>query len=85
MRIERVAKGDTAVTADTALRLSPFCGNQPEFGMNLQHARHLNKAAKRQIYPASGPCRRPEKNHFLPLSGDADTHGGNKLSFKPPA
>jgi addiction module HigA family antidote len=45
-RIERLLKGDTAVTADTALRLSAFFGNTPEFWLNLQRAHDLAKASK---------------------------------------
>ena len=37
-RIERLVKGDTALTVDTALRLSTFFGNTPEFWMNLQRS-----------------------------------------------
>lgn len=44
-RIERLLKGDTAVTADTALRLSAFFGNTPEFWLNLQRAHDLAKAS----------------------------------------
>ncbi len=45
-RIERLVKGDTALTADTALRLSTFFGNTPEFWMNLQRAYDLTQARK---------------------------------------
>ena len=45
-RIERLVKGDTAVTADTALRLSAFFGNTPEFWLNLQRAHDLARASK---------------------------------------
>jgi addiction module HigA family antidote len=30
--------GETALTADTAMRLARFFGNTPEFWMNLQRA-----------------------------------------------
>ena len=43
-RIERLVKGETALTADTALRLSRFFGNTAEFWMNLQRAYDLNEA-----------------------------------------
>lgn len=46
-RIERLVKGDTALTADTALRLSAFFGNTPEFWLNLQRARDLAQARDR--------------------------------------
>jgi addiction module HigA family antidote len=45
-RIERLMKGDTAMTADTALRLSAFFGNSPEFWLNLQRAYDLARATK---------------------------------------
>ena len=45
-RIERIIKGDTALTADTALRLSAFFGNTAEFWLNLQRAHDLAAAAK---------------------------------------
>ena len=43
-RIERLVKGDTALTVDTALRLSTFFGNTPEFWMNLQRAYDIARA-----------------------------------------
>ena len=43
-RIERLVKGDTAVTVDTAIRLSTFFGNTPEFWMNLQRSYDLVRA-----------------------------------------
>ena len=45
-RIERLVKGETALTADTALRLSRFFGNTAEFRMNLQRAYDLDRARK---------------------------------------
>ncbi|MEW9808093.1 HigA family addiction module antitoxin [Mesorhizobium marinum] len=45
-RIERLVKGDTVLTADTALRLSAFFGNTPEFWLNLQRAHDLAMASK---------------------------------------
>lgn len=47
-RIERLVKGETALTADTALRLSRFFGNTAEFWMNLQRAYDLH-VARQQI------------------------------------
>ncbi len=37
-RIERLVKGETALSADTAMRLSKFFGNTAEFWLNLQRA-----------------------------------------------
>ncbi len=45
-RIERIVKGETALTADTALRLSAFFRNTPEFWLNLQRAYDLAQASK---------------------------------------
>ncbi len=43
-RIERLVKGETSLSADTAMRLATFFGNTPEFWMNLQRAYDLAKA-----------------------------------------
>ena len=43
-RIERLVKGDTALTVDTALRLSTFFGDTPEFWLNLQRSCDLARA-----------------------------------------
>lgn len=43
-RIERLLKGETSVTVDTAMRLSRFFGTTPEFWMNLQRAYDLARA-----------------------------------------
>lgn len=46
-RIERLVKGETAVTADTPLRLLRFFENTAEFWMNLQRAYDLYEAQER--------------------------------------
>jgi addiction module HigA family antidote len=43
-RIERLAREETPVTADTALRLGRYFGTGPEFWMNLQTAFDLSSA-----------------------------------------
>ena len=43
-RIERLAREETPVTADTALRLARYFGTTPEFWMNLQTACDLYDA-----------------------------------------
>ena len=43
-RIERLVKGETSVTVNTAIRLSKFFGTTPEFWMNLQRAHDLAQA-----------------------------------------
>ncbi len=40
-RIERLARGETRVTADTALRLARYFGTTPQFWMNLQAGHDL--------------------------------------------
>ena len=46
-RIERLVKGQTSMSADTAIRLSAFFGNSAEFWMNLQDAFDLHAARAR--------------------------------------
>ena len=43
-RIERLLKGETSLSVDTALRLSRFFGNSPEYWMNLQRAYDIARA-----------------------------------------
>lgn len=43
-RIERLVRGETALTADTAMRLSRFFGNTAEYWMNLQRGWDLAQA-----------------------------------------
>ena len=43
-RIERLLKGDTALTVDTTPWPSTFFGNTPEFWLNLQRAYGLARA-----------------------------------------
>ena len=43
-RIERLVKGDTALSADTAMRLAKLFGTTPEYWMNLQRAWDLARA-----------------------------------------
>lgn len=43
-RIERLVKGDTALSVDTAIRLARFFGTTPEYWMNLQRAWDLARA-----------------------------------------
>ena len=43
-RIERLVRGQTGVTADTAMRLARFFGTTPEYWMNLQRAWDLARA-----------------------------------------
>ena len=43
-RIERLVKGEMALSADTAMRLATFFGTTPEYWMNLQRAWDLARA-----------------------------------------
>lgn len=43
-RIERLVKGETALTVDTAIRLARFFSTTPEYWMNLQRAWDLAQA-----------------------------------------
>ena len=43
-RIERLIKGQTALTVDTAMRLARFFSTTPEYWMNLQRAWDLVRA-----------------------------------------
>lgn len=45
-RIERLVKGETALTVDTAMRLSRFFGNSAEFWVNLQRTYDLARARR---------------------------------------
>ncbi|MBZ0139175.1 MAG: HigA family addiction module antidote protein [Pseudorhodoplanes sp.] len=49
-RIAEIVNNRRRITADTALRLSLYFGNSPEFWMNLQTHYDL-KAAKRNLKP----------------------------------
>jgi len=43
-RIERLVKGQTTMTVDSAMRLARFFGTTPEYWMNLQRAWDLARA-----------------------------------------
>jgi antitoxin HigA-1 len=47
-RIERIAREETSITADTALRLAKFFGTTPEFWLNLQ-ARYEVETTRKDI------------------------------------
>ena len=46
-RIERLVKGQTAMSADSAMRLATFFGTTPEYWMNLQRAWDLARAREK--------------------------------------
>ncbi len=45
-RISEIIKGRRRITADTALRLSSYFGNSPDFWLGLQSEFELRKAEK---------------------------------------
>jgi addiction module HigA family antidote len=51
-RIERLIKGQTALTVDTAMRLARFFSTTPEYWMNLQRAWDIARA--RETIDVSG-------------------------------
>ncbi len=51
-RVERLVKGKTSLSADTAMRLSRFFGNTAGFWMNLQQTHDL--ALARETVDLSG-------------------------------
>jgi antitoxin HigA-1 len=48
-RIHGITKGQRAITADTALRLSQYFGNSPEFWMNLQQNYELDRTKRERL------------------------------------
>ncbi len=46
-RIERLIKGETALSADTAMRLAKVFGTTPEYWLNLQRGWDLARARER--------------------------------------
>lgn len=46
-RVERLVKGETSLTADTAMRFAKIFGTTAEYWMNLQRAWDLARARER--------------------------------------
>jgi addiction module HigA family antidote len=61
-RIERVVREETAVTADTALRLARYFGTSPQFWLNLQADYDLRVASR---------AARDEIERIAPLKREA--------------
>ena len=60
-RISQIVKGKRAVTPETALRLSRYFGNSPEFWLNLQQMHELTKTrveSGKQIEDEVRPAKR---------------------------
>ncbi|MBA2658374.1 MAG: HigA family addiction module antitoxin [Nitrosospira sp.] len=57
-RITQIIKGQRAVTADTAVRLSKWLGTSPNFWLNLQQSYELRLAEKQLVNEIKNiPCR----------------------------
>jgi plasmid maintenance system antidote protein VapI len=66
-RIQSIVKGWRAITADTAIRLSQYFGNSPEFWLNLQKNYELDLAKREKLaeIQAFVPRRLPTKEDRL--------------------
>jgi addiction module HigA family antidote len=81
-RVERLVREETALTADTALRLSRYFGTTAEFWMNLQAAHELetakqslaSKLAKITPRPSRATARRGT-GEFSPFARPARSEG----------
>ena len=60
-RIERLEREETAVTADTALRLARYFGTSAEFWLNLQSRFDLLSAARKNADGIDKIARRADK------------------------
>lgn len=69
-RIERLVRGRTAVSADTAMRLAAFFGTTPEFWMNLQRTWDLARARENVDVSIIRPLRE-EPGHAFVSPGDS--------------
>lgn len=67
-RVERLVREETALTADTALRLSRYFGTTAEFWMNLQAAYELETAKQSLASKLSRPDRRAPRHEGTPAS-----------------
>jgi addiction module HigA family antidote len=68
-RIQTIVKGQRAITADTALRLSQYFGNSAEFWLNLQQNYELDRAKREKLdeirsqVPRRTTLRVAKRNH----------------------
>ena len=65
-RIAEIVNNRRRITADTALRLSLYFGNSPEFWMNLQTHYDL-KMARRNLRPEEMERIRAQRAHSLTI------------------
>jgi antitoxin HigA-1 len=69
MRVSQIVRGQRAVTADTALRLSRYFGTRPAWWMDLQSHYDLETAADKleaRIARAVKPCALGRAPDFAP-------------------
>lgn len=68
-RVNELVRGKRGVTPETALLLSGYFGNSPEFWMNLQTAHDLTRARDQQRRkPSAGARMRSRRS--VPLGAD---------------
>ena len=60
-RIAEIVHNQRRITADTALRLSLYFGNSPEFWLNLQSAHELSKAEATHDYTGIKALHSPKE------------------------
>jgi len=68
-RIERIAREESGITADTALRLGRYFGIEPQFWLNLQTATTLRRpglqsSRRSTIFPCTVRERRDTKHRY---------------------
>ena len=69
MRVSQIVRGQRAITADTALRLSRYFGTRPGWWLDLQTHHDLEAAADRleaRIARAVKPCTLRPGTDFVP-------------------
>ena len=73
-RIERLVREETALTADSALRLGRYFGTTARFWMNLQSAYELDCTARDTTLTAAldaiVPLERPDLEGGIPVAED---------------
>ena len=95
-RIGGIVRGTRAITPEIALRLASFCGNSPEFWLNLQQMYDLSNAraqaaekVEKEVSPFSLEATEKRKRSLNPgvgiggpsvPSGSVRTSGGRKTA-----
>lgn len=66
-RITQIIKGQRAITADTAVRLSKWLGTSPNFWLNLQQSYELRLAEQQLVHEVKNiPCRTGDTHQPAP-------------------